>query len=298
MDIKKKLLPFVNSTMIPLVDKIPLLRSLFSYVGKNVCADSYRDLRRKFIKNGEGSKWDVKLRTEIILRFEVVDAMVPSQTTPADGLMLAEALLSVGAEGAVVECGCFSGASTAKLSIISKITGRKLHVFDSFEGLPESATGDASDFSIQKAGEGTDWRPGSFAAGLERVRDNVEKYGEISVCSFYKGWFKDTLISENLPDKIAMAFTDVDLPESAKECLAAIWLTLAERGIYFTHDAAFIKVLLTVMDEKLWRDKLGEFPPILFGAGSGLAHSARHLGFAVKGKGLPAEYYKSLTIEK
>ncbi|MEW5924723.1 MAG: hypothetical protein AB1746_12120, partial [Candidatus Zixiibacteriota bacterium] len=102
----------------------------------------------------------------------------------------------------------------------------------------------------------------------------------------------------NLPDSIAMAFTDVDLPESARECLRAIWPRMTERGVYFSHDAAFIKVLLTIMDEKLWRDDLGEYPPILFGAGSGLAHSARHLGFAVKGKGLPAEYYKSLTIEK
>ncbi|MEW5924323.1 MAG: hypothetical protein AB1746_10080, partial [Candidatus Zixiibacteriota bacterium] len=143
MDIKKKLLPFVNSTLIPLVDRIPPLRSLFSYVGKNVCADSYRDLKRKFIGNGKISNRDSDSRSGIVGRFETIDSMVPSQTTPADGLMLAEALLSIDASGAVVECGCFSGASTAKLSILCHMTGRKLHVFDSFEGLPESASGDA-----------------------------------------------------------------------------------------------------------------------------------------------------------
>ena len=298
MGIKKSLLPFVNSVLIPLVDKTPPLRSLFSYVGKNVCADSYRDLRRKFIGNGENSKWNSESRSSLVKRFEKIDAMVPSQTTSADGLMLAEALLSVDTSGDVIECGCFSGASTAKLSILCKMTNRKLHVFDSFEGLPESASGDASDYSIQRADEGADWKPGSFAAGLERVKSNVEKYGEISVCEFYKGWFKDTLTPGNLPDRIAMAFTDVDLPDSARECLTAIWPRMTERAVYFSHDAVFIKVLLTIMDEKLWREELGEFPPVLFGAGSGLSHSARHLGFAVKGKGLPPEYYKGLTIEK
>ena len=38
--------------------------------------------------------------------------------------------------GAIVECGCALGNSTAKLSIVAKHLDKKLYVFDSFEGLP------------------------------------------------------------------------------------------------------------------------------------------------------------------
>ena len=39
-------------------------------------------------------------------------------------------------KGAVVECGCWCGGSTANLSLVCDIVGRQLIVYDSFEGLP------------------------------------------------------------------------------------------------------------------------------------------------------------------
>src|SRR5262249_21421141 len=39
-------------------------------------------------------------------------------------------------QGDVVECGCFKGAMTVNLSIVCQLTGRRLKVYDSFEGLP------------------------------------------------------------------------------------------------------------------------------------------------------------------
>src|SRR5687768_8201417 len=41
-------------------------------------------------------------------------------------------------EGDVVECGTWKGGSAANLSLVCKIAGRKLKIFDSFEGLPET----------------------------------------------------------------------------------------------------------------------------------------------------------------
>ena len=41
-------------------------------------------------------------------------------------------------EGCIVECGCYKGSSTAKFSLAAKYSGRKLVVFDSFEGIPEN----------------------------------------------------------------------------------------------------------------------------------------------------------------
>ena len=63
------------------------------------------------------------------------------------------------------------------------------------------------------------WQPGDWAGPLDVVTANVQRWGELDVCRFVKGWFKDTLLAENLPASIALAFTDVDLPSSARECL-------------------------------------------------------------------------------
>jgi len=141
------------------------------------------------------------------------------------------------------------------------------------------------------------WNEGKYSASLEVVKSNVEKYGEISVCAFHRGWFCHTLSDRCLPNEICFAFTDVDVVSSARECLTAIWPRITEGGVYFSHDIAYIKVLQAVLDEKLWKEVFKEFPPILFGAGYGLGDFSPHLGFMVKGKSTP-EYIKSLAIEK
>ena len=84
-------------------------------------------------------------------------------------------------EGVVVECGCFAGGSTANLSLVCRIVGRKLIAYDSFEGLPEAKPGD------RYAVEG--W-PGGLAQDVETVRENVRRHGALEVCEFRKGWFE------------------------------------------------------------------------------------------------------------
>jgi len=113
-----------------------------------------------------------------------------------------------------------------------------------------------------------------------------------------KGWFSETLTSENLPEQVSFAFTDVDLANSAKDCFTAIWPLLSNYGIYVTHDTAFIKVLLELYNAKLWKEQFNSIPPILFGAGYGLCNDSPHLGYMVKGESLSSEYLKSLTIDK
>ena len=59
-------------------------------------------------------------------------------TSPKAHLAMAVKLFEIPpeVEGVVVECGCFMGGSTANLSLACEITGRRLIVYDSFEGLP------------------------------------------------------------------------------------------------------------------------------------------------------------------
>lgn len=286
-----------DTIIIPICRRIPLFAKIATYVSRHLGGDSYESQKVRFIGNGRKSIWDESVRRSIVERFEKIDKQGRITTTPSDGLILAEALLSMEAEGTIVECGCYTGGSTAKLSIVAQILGRKLFAFDSFEGLPEVDEDKKHDFHMRRDW-GLEWDAGRYAGRLEAVTARVEKYGEISVCTFTKGWFCDTLKEGNLPDRICCAFVDVDMPLSARECLVALWPRLSDGGVYFTHDAAFIRVLQALLAEDLWREEFGEFPPILFGAGYGMGDTSPHLGFMVKGKAMTAEYINGLAIEK
>ncbi|HWP59922.1 MAG TPA: TylF/MycF/NovP-related O-methyltransferase [Candidatus Acidoferrales bacterium] len=298
----------IDAAVVPPARRVRAIRYALAYAAEKACpklpghsyagVDGYEKLKGLFLNHAAGgSRYDRTARREIIDRFERVDREIDIQSTATDGLFLAEALLALDCPGAVVECGCFNGGSTAKLSILARLTGRRLFVFDSFEGLPQADADNIRDFHARRSmSVKRDWAPGEYAASLERVRENVKKYGEIDVCTFVKGWFSETLAT-NLPEKIALAFTDVDLPSSAKECLIHIWPRLSEGGVFFSHDIAYIKVLQNFFDDRLWRDVFQEPQPVFWGAGYGMGDSSPHLGFAVKGR-VTAEYIKNLTPYK
>lgn len=259
---------------------------------------AYESLKRKFIANGKHSPYNEKLRSTIVARFESIDRHVPIKTTPSDGLFLAELLLSMQAPGSIVECGCYAGGSSAKLSIIGDILGREVSIFDSFEGLPAVEDRYLRDYHCREVSQWvTDWTASRYAAQLDQVKSNIRNYGEIGACKFVKGWFRETLNERNLSGDIAFAFTDVDLANSARDCFLSLWPQLSTRGIYVTHDAAYINVLQEIYN--LNYRQIGDCPPtILFGAGFGLSDASPHLGYMVKGKDVTSDYLKGLTVNK
>jgi O-methyltransferase len=113
-------------------------------------------------------------------------------------------LKSYGVEGAFAEFGCFKGYSTAMLSYACRLLGVKMHVFDSFAGLPESES------SVYQSGE--------FAGSLEDVKRHVSEYGAADVVSFHKGFFSDTLATFDMPPLMAL-WMDVDLESSATDVM-------------------------------------------------------------------------------
>lgn len=256
----------------------------------------YPYLRGKFVDNPAGARLDSPTREEIVRRFEGIDQEIPIGTTPSDGLVLAEMLCSLEAEGAIVECGCFAGASAAKLSILASHLGRRLHVFDSFEGLPTAPEGELHDLHTRRDAS-THWLRGKYAGSLEEVRANIARHGEPEVCTFVRGWFENTLVEDHLPQAIAMVFSDVDLASSARTTLLRTWPRITDGGVFASHDIGFLKVLQALMDEALWR-QLGDFPPILFGAGFGISNGSPNLGYFVKGRQTSTEYLKALTLDK
>jgi O-methyltransferase len=259
---------------------------------------AYESAKQRFISNGSSSRFDEQVRSSIVARFEVIDRKVPIGSTPTDGLCLAEMMLNMEAPGAVVECGCYAGGSSAKLSIVASLLGRQFVVFDSFEGLPAADEYFLRDHHCRRGSEWTtEWKAGRYAARLDEVKANIQNYGEIAVCAFVKGWFSDSLAGNTLPNPIGFAFADVDLANSARDCFVSIWPCLSEQGIYVTHDTAYIKVLQEIYNRELWRT-FDSLPPILFGAGYGLSNESPHLGYMVKGENLSADYLKALSINK
>ena len=67
--------------------------------------------------------------------------------------------------GDVIECGTWKGGSATNLSLACRIVGRKLRIFDSFEGLPE---GDPLDR------EAKSYKRGDWAGTIEEVQSNIE----------------------------------------------------------------------------------------------------------------------------
>jgi tetratricopeptide (TPR) repeat protein len=115
--------------------------------------------------------------------------------------LLQRALAHAPDSGAVVECGVYHGRTLTLLA--QWAAGRKVHGFDSFQGLPEAWS------ALEPAG--------SYSTGgrSPSVPDNVE---------LVPGWFADTLpeFAATLDAPIAFLHIDCDLYQSTREVLAAL----------------------------------------------------------------------------
>ena len=96
------------------------------------------------------------------------------------------------------------------------------------------------------------WHSGKYRASLEVVRDNIASRGEIAVCEFVPGYVEDTLHAPELPERVALAFTDVDTPGAVRTCLTRIWPRIAPGGVYASHDVALLKSLQVLLSDIHW----------------------------------------------
>lgn len=170
--------------------------------------------------------------------------------------------------GCIVEAGCFKGGSTAKLSIAASEVGRRLVVFDSFEGIPEND--EPHDTTI--FGDEARFVAGSYAGRLNEVSDNVARWGELDVCDMRPGWFEDTLPTFTEP--IAVGFIDVDLASSTRTCLENLYPRLIPGGVLFSHDGHLPLCIDVLRDQALW-DRIDGPPPVITGLGTAKLVSIR-----------------------
>jgi O-methyltransferase len=209
------------------------------------------------------------------LRFKLARQMwrtargVTTGTSYKAHLAMAAKLLEIppDVKGAVVECGCWYGGSTANLSLVCDIVGRELIVYDSFEGLPAPEGNDLY---------AKDDATGMLKADLELVKDNVRRFGAIDRCRFRKGWFKDTLPDHT--ERIVLAFLDVDWQASLDDCVTYLWPHLVDRGYVFVDEFVLTDYCALFWSESWWQERFGTTPPGLIGSGSGVGLGGYYLG--------------------
>lgn len=131
--------------------------------------------------------------------------------------------------GDVVEFGCYVGTTSVYLAEAVRGTGKQLWLYDSFEGLPEKRTEDAS-----PAGE--QFRAGELLATKKELIRNL-KQANVPMPRITKGWFSD-LTTEQVPAEISFAFLDGDYYDSILDPLRLIWPRLAPGAVIVIDDYA------------------------------------------------------------
>jgi O-methyltransferase len=224
-----------------------------------------------FLLGDAGSAYGVGplARLRLFRAFRRNNQRVETLSGIVEHLEIARALLAVppSVPGDVVECGCYKGGCTVNLSLVCRLVGRRLIVCDSFAGLPPVLAHDRG-HSTPHHGETGEYEEGQFAASLEEVRDTVAKFGAAEVCDWVVGYFDQSLADFDRPT--VMAFLDVDLIDSLKPCLRAIWPRLAPPGRVYMHEAEDLTLVGVFFDQDWWQGEFKYRAPGFVGAGSGL----------------------------
>lgn len=135
-------------------------------------------------------------------------------------------------EGDIAEVGVFMGGSA---KIIGESKGNKhLHLFDTFEGLPEVEEIDADNF-----------HQGQYRSDYERTVEYLKEYENVH---FYVGLFPET--AGPVEDKkFSLVHLDVDTFRSTKDCLDFFYPRINCGGILLSHDFGFARGVRKAVDD-------------------------------------------------
>ena len=135
---------------------------------------------------------------------------------------LAKMLIQQHIPGDFVECGVFAGsqvAAMAKAIVDTGETGRKIHLFDSFVGIPKAGP---KDNVIRPLVGGTDGElvtSGVSVCSSADVQAHMTDWGvPEGLLVYHEGWFQNTVPAAQI-GPIALLRLDADLYESTLVCL-------------------------------------------------------------------------------
>ena len=164
-------------------------------------------------------------------------ATEPQQVSPKETLTILEIAKSqLDTPGAFVEFGCYRGDTSVQLeklleahgSAFDPETGKRLWIYDSFEGLPPRDIKDG--FSA-----GTEFKKGKLFVTKREVITKFKRHN-LHLPVIKKSFFEHLDPTNDLPPKIAFAFLDGDLYTSIKTSLNLITPKLAKDAKIIVHD--------------------------------------------------------------
>jgi len=133
--------------------------------------------------------------------------------------------------GDFVECGVFGGAQAAAMARAIMNTGseRRVHLFDSFAGIPAAGPNDAE---FLAAGH----EAGLSSCTLAAVQEHMREWGITDdMLVYHPGLFADTVPGADI-GRIAVLRLDGDLYESTKACVDALVPKVSKGGWVIVDD--------------------------------------------------------------
>lgn len=135
-------------------------------------------------------------------------------------------------DGAMAEVGCYEGG-TARMICQGK-GSRALHVFDTFDGLPEPRGHERNTHARHQ-----------YAAGMEKVRELLRPFPNVHL---HKGLFPETAGPvEDL--RFSFVHLDVDLYQGTLDCLDFFYPRMLPGGIMLSHDYSVLAGVRRAFDE-------------------------------------------------
>jgi O-methyltransferase len=142
-----------------------------------------------------------------------------------------EKMLAANIPGDVAEFGCYLGTTSLFIRRLlderRESNKRLFYVYDSFEGLPEKTTQDAS-----VAGE--QFKAGELAVSKKEFLQNF-RAANLRPPIVCKSWFNQ-LSEKDVPKQIAFAFLDGDFYESIMDSLKLVWPRMVKGGVVLVDD--------------------------------------------------------------
>ena len=163
--------------------------------------------------------------------------------------------------GSFVECGVWKGGSVGVMALAHRATHpepkRVLHLFDSFEGLPEPDARMDDAHSVEYAngrGDGKLQSVGKCVGTLEQNRELLEQRLDYpkNLLQYHAGWFQDT-VPRDAPalSQIALLRLDGDWYESTRICLDHLYDKVVHGGVIVIDDYGHYEGCRRAVDEFL-----------------------------------------------
>jgi O-methyltransferase len=136
-------------------------------------------------------------------------------------------IVSQNISGDVVEFGCYVGTTSVHLQKICIKNNKTLHVYDSFEGLPDKSNKDDSPAGIE-------FKKGELFASKKELIKNFKK-ANLPLPIIHKGWFSE-IKPKDVPNVISFAFLDGDFYDSIYDSLKIVVPNMQKGGLILVHD--------------------------------------------------------------